>query len=94
MALWHYYKFLSHILFRFVSFLMFDLIAAKFSPAMHHHRTGIGRITGFHTVHKSQDRSGMLGNTVIGPSGELELTNLPLFSGSTLRSENKNRMLD
>lgn len=53
-------------------------------PAVHHHRTGVGRCGSFHPPDEGQQPGGVIGHPVVGPGREVELTHLMLGRVSPL----------
>lgn len=49
--------------------------------------SGVRRVAGLHPAQKSQERRGVLWHAVVRPRCELELTNLPLLTGSVLEEK-------
>ena len=47
--------------------------------AVHHHRTAVGRRHRFDASHEEEERRGVVGNAVVGPRCELELTHFAAF---------------
>lgn len=54
-------------------------------PAVHHHRPGVWRVTGFNPAQEGQEWCGVFGNAMIRPCCELELPHLPLLTTATLQ---------
>lgn len=55
------------------------------TPAVDHHGPCIWRVTGLDPSEEGQDRSGVLGHTVVGPGHELELPHLSLLTRTVLQ---------
>lgn len=53
---------------------------------MYHQRASIGRTLGFDLPDKPQQASGMVGDPVIGPASEVELSDLANFVNASLHS--------
>lgn len=56
-------------------------------PAVNHHGAGVRRVAGLHSAQERQEGGGVLGNSVIRPGRELEVTDLPLLVGAALRNQ-------
>lgn len=53
-------------------------------PAVYHQRACIGGALGFDLPDKSQQASGVVGDTVVRPAGEVELSDLSDFVDASL----------
>lgn len=51
--------------------------------------SGVGRVAGLYSAKEGQEGGGVLGNTVVRPRRELELTHLPLLTGAVLQQDKK-----
>lgn len=51
--------------------------------------SGVGRVAGLYPAKEGQEGGGVLGNTVVRPRRELELTHLPLLTGAVLQEDKR-----
>lgn len=51
--------------------------------------SGVGRVAGLYPAKEGQEGGGVLGNTVVRPRRELELTDLPLLTGAVLQEDKR-----
>ena len=51
---------------------------------MHHHGASVGRVLGLHPPDEAQQPSGVVGNTMVRPSREVEQMDLPNLMSSPL----------
>ena len=54
------------------------------SPAVHHQRACVGRALGFHLPDKAQQPSGVVGDPMVRPAREVELSDLSDFVDASL----------